>query len=143
MSADAGVLAGCVIGGCADQATLDNGVPLTGLSGNTGAQFTESFFLPAEASAVMVKTNSRDVYLQIMDQQGDTVGICSGGIDSGCFASGLSSGLYYVQGVLDNGIADFSLAASWVVRRLPRFTAANQNWVYLRSWEMFMWNHSM
>ena len=91
-------------------ATLENGVPRTGLTGTAGSQFVESFFLPEGVDSILVAANKQGVGLQLVSADDHSVWFnCQFDEGSYCFARDIPPGLYYVVGSLHQDVENFSL----------------------------------
>lgn len=97
--------------GGANSATMQNGVPLTGLSGNAGDTLLESFFIPANTDGFWVsKENSDYVDIEVLDPQGNPIANCDAYM---CIVSQPKVGLYHVEVSFQEKVNDLSLLSIW------------------------------
>ena len=97
--------------GDANSATMQNGVPLTGLSGHAGDTWLESIFIPenTEGLAVQGYSNTR-LGLELVDVNGQFVPGCE---YDRCFLANPLSGLYFVRIYFEESAENVGLSASW------------------------------
>ncbi|MCG8669514.1 MAG: hypothetical protein MI867_08880, partial [Pseudomonadales bacterium] len=90
-------------------ATLSNGEQKA-VSGNYGDVVLESLYLQPGATAIMAHSNSRDIELQILNQDGVEIGSCE---SESCHASGLDSGVYFVRTRINANNTNSSIVVAW------------------------------
>ena len=96
------------------QGALQNGIPLTGLSGNREDVLLTSVFLPRGdfINIMMLQTGlAAPVYLELINEWGDNV--WSGDGRHNQPARNLPGGLYFVRMHLMEEVASFKLSAAW------------------------------
>src|SRR5690606_21899809 len=94
------------------QGTLQNGVLLTGLSGNQDDALLASIYIPENTHGLMVQTSDvPGVYPELLDAYGNVVSYYGNVIDNP------APGVYFVRTRLFEDNVEFALTAAWAANQ--------------------------
>lgn len=98
--------------GSAASLTMQNGVPLTNLSGSAGATLSASLYIPSNTRSFMLTPSVNSTAdVRVLDQYGNQFAECNW--SNTCFVSMPIPGHYFVNIQFTQDTTDFSLVAAW------------------------------
>ncbi|MEZ5510409.1 MAG: hypothetical protein R3F47_11000 [Gammaproteobacteria bacterium] len=97
--------------GGAQNATIENGVTMSGIAGNANSERVESLYIEPGTLAFMLQKTRYDapVFLEILDENGQLETYCS----DICTMNAPAPGRYYVRMLFAERVTDFSFVAVW------------------------------
>jgi hypothetical protein len=92
-----------------DGGTLQNGIPITGLSGELNSLLLQSFYIPINTDNFSVVSPDTDIRFEVLNEDGQL--IC--GFSNECLVNQPAEGVFYVRLWGMNEFTNVSLMANW------------------------------